>query len=404
MLRTLVVSVEPLWPEVHGGRLRTARLAEALSRAGHQVTVAAPSQGERTAAPPGISTIDLGQWSAGTSAKLRASFSAGPRLGVLAVGSQARLLQRLAADFDVVVWAHSYLAAAAGPLAGPVGVIDVANVEMDRFRSMAANASFLARLPRRWEAVKALRWEPAAWRTADVCITLNAADAACVRTAVDGTATRVVLGANGVDSHPYVPSPVSPVVALVASYRYPPNVDAARWVLEQVWPKVASVVTDARLVLAGRDAAGAFVGSVAPGSNVEFVSDFDDPRAVHAAVSVVLAPVRFGGGTQLKVSEALSHHRVVVASPYSASATPPTAAGTGAVVVADTADEWSATVSRLLLDTEQRHHLERQLCRPGVVPTWDDTLGDAIAAIEVAKREHVGRTSGPAGDRGRSES
>src|SRR5205085_11911533 len=41
----LVVSGEPLWPSVHGGRIRTARIAEALAR--HlTVRVAAPVEGE----------------------------------------------------------------------------------------------------------------------------------------------------------------------------------------------------------------------------------------------------------------------------------------------------------------------------------------------------------------------
>ena len=51
MTRVLMVSVEPPWPAEHGGRLRTARVAEGLGRA-LDVLVAFPDHGPQASDPP----------------------------------------------------------------------------------------------------------------------------------------------------------------------------------------------------------------------------------------------------------------------------------------------------------------------------------------------------------------
>ena len=317
MTSTLVVSVEPPWPSVHGGRLRTARLAEALRDAGHRVTVAAPGLGEVWSAPPGIATVELSTRPAGSPAIVRGALSLRPKVGVVHLGRCTDAIAALATEAEVVVWAQPYVAAVAGPAPGCVEVIDV---------------------------------------------------------------------------HPVVTSPSAAVVGLVASYTYGPNVDAARWFVGHVWPAVRAVRPDAVLVVAGRGADRA-VGELA-GEGIEVIADFDDARALYARTAVVVAPVRTGGGSQLKVTEALSHHRVVVASPYSAEAAPATARDAGAVVVADTVGQWVDALVRLLVEVDDRRRIEAALGEPGVMPTWDRTLRDAVEAIDAAVAGHDHRRAG----------
>jgi hypothetical protein len=393
---TLVVSGEPPWPTVHGGRLRTARLADALVRAGHAVTVAAPGLGEPWSVPAGMDRIELGGRSAGAAAKARAALSLRPKVGVLFVGPSVETIRSLAADTDVVVWAQPYLAAVAGPVAGPVNVIDVQNIERERYASTASEGPLPRRLLRRMEAAKAVRWEPTVWRHADLCLALNERDAA----AIAAVGAHVVLARNGVDVHPVVPSPDRPVVGLVASYTYGPNVDAARWFVGNVWPAVRHALPQAVLLVAGRGADRS-VGDLA-GNGVEIISDFDDPRTVYARSAVAVAPARTGGGSQLKVTEALSHHRVVVASPYSAEAAPAAALAAGAVVTADTAGQWVDALVRCLADVGERRRIETTLDEPGAVPTWERTLYDAMQAVQaaVARRDHAGTGVGSPRRRG----
>jgi hypothetical protein len=388
MTSTLVVSVEPPWPSVHGGRLRTARLAEALRDAGHRVTVAAPGLGEVWSAPPGIATVELSTRPAGSPAIVRGALSLRPKVGVVHLGRCTDAIAALATEAEVVVWAQPYVAAVAGPAPGCVEVIDVQNVEAARAASMAATGSVARRLLRHLEAVKAARWEPTVWRRAAVCLALNDRDAAVVAAA----GAHVVLAPNGIDVHPVVTSPSAAVVGLVASYTYGPNVDAARWFVGHVWPAVRAVRPDAVLVVAGRGADRA-VGELA-GEGIEVIADFDDARALYARTAVVVAPVRTGGGSQLKVTEALSHHRVVVASPYSAEAAPATARDAGAVVVADTVGQWVDALVRLLVEVDDRRRIEAALGEPGVMPTWDRTLRDAVEAIDAAVAGHDHRRAG----------
>jgi len=379
---TLVVSVEPPWPAVHGGRLRTARLAETLHDAGHRVTVAAPGRGEVWSAPPGIDTVDLGTRPVGRWRVIRGTLSTRPKVGVVHLGGCAGAIAALVAEADVVVWAQPYVASVAAARRGCVEVIDIQNVEAARAASTASTGSVARRLLRHLEAVKARRWEPSVWRRAAVCLALTDRDA----TAVAASGANVVLAPNGVDVHPMVPSPSAPVVGLVASYTYGPNVDAARWFVRHVWPAVRAARPDAVLLVAGRSAERA-VGDLA-GNGVEIVPDFDDARSLYAGTAVVVAPVRTGGGSQLKVTEALSHHRVVVASPYSAEAAPASARDAGAVVVADTAGQWVDALVRLLGELDDRRRIEAALGEPGSIPTWDRTLRDAVLAVDAAVARH----------------
>jgi hypothetical protein len=115
---------------------------------------------------------------------------------------------------------------------------------------------------------------------------------------------------------------------------------------------------------------------------VEVVPDPVDIDAVYREASVVLAPVRAGGGSQLKVIEALSRRRTVVATSFSAKAVPP--AATGAVLVADGAEPFSAHVLHFWRDLAARRAAEKALADPPPVPTWEEAcvpLGEALERI-----------------------
>ena len=143
-----------------------------------------------------------------------------------------------------------------------------------------------------------------------------------------------------------LPEAPEPTVAFVATMGWAPNVDAAVWLGREIWPQVRSRVPGARLLLVGKDPAPA-VSALADGS-IEVTGTVQDVNPYLARSRVVVAPLRAGGGTRLKIMEALDVGRPVVATSLGCEGMEDLV-GRG-VVVADTATGLADAIADLLLD------------------------------------------------------
>jgi succinoglycan biosynthesis protein ExoO len=103
-----------------------------------------------------------------------------------------------------------------------------------------------------------------------------------------------------------------------------------------------------------------------------------DVEPLFREAAVVLAPVQAGGGQQLKVIEALSYGRVVVATSFSARSVPSELSDL--CVVADGEHEYAAAVVKQLTDSPSRWARE-QRAETGVqaLPTWRVAAQPAVA-------------------------
>jgi polysaccharide biosynthesis protein PslH len=107
-----------------------------------------------------------------------------------------------------------------------------------------------------------------------------------------------------------------PTVLFVGGYGHPPNVDAARWLADAIFPRVADRVPEARLDLVG-DRPGEEVQRLAEG-NVAVHGSVPDVTPYLNRAAVVVAPLRLGGSMRGKVLEALGAGKAVVATPRAA--------------------------------------------------------------------------------------
>jgi glycosyltransferase involved in cell wall biosynthesis len=97
----------------------------------------------------------------------------------------------------------------------------------------------------------------------------------------------------------------------VASFSYEPNREGLRFLLEQVFPRVWAELPDAKLTLVG-------AGLERPPSadpRVETLGFVDDLAAAYARASCAVVPLLHGGGTPLKLIEALAYGLPVIATP-----------------------------------------------------------------------------------------
>jgi hypothetical protein len=366
----LFVSGEALWPSCHGGRIRSARIVEALARR-LAVRVLAPIEGPP---PPGILLDGLPAEPA--LGRLAVVTSPAPRLGPALLGPRrARALLDIVGRHDprTVMFAPAYLGAVAPDLGVPVAV-DFHDLEVRRMRSLARHGSLRSRAAYSLEALKALRWEPRLARRASVSTATQEDDVA----RLTGWGASALLVPNGADRHEPGRSATDGPVTFVAGFGYGPNRDAARFLLDSVWPLLRRAEPEIALRLVGRQAERALAGA-GRASGVEVVSDPVSVDRYYHEASIVLAPVDAGGGAQLKVTEALARGRVVVATPFSARAAPD-AVGAG-LVVARGAVEFADCVLRLWRDAAERRVHEQALADRRPVPTWEQACAPLVEAL-----------------------
>lgn len=216
-------------------------------------------------------------------------------------------------SFDIIQLESSFLCAFEFP-AGPKLVLDEHNIESEVFRRMCeSERSIPRRAFNRVEHARFRHWERRWWTRADGCVVSSDREVDAVRTAAPRTPLAVVP--NGVDLEYFSPagSPVQPrslVFNGIMTYR--PNLDAALYLLDEVWPHVRDACPDARLTIVGRGTQSALGGRRQAG--VDLFDEVPDirPHLQHAAV--VAVPVRIGGGTRLKVVEGLAMGKAIVST------------------------------------------------------------------------------------------
>jgi GT2 family glycosyltransferase/glycosyltransferase involved in cell wall biosynthesis len=99
----------------------------------------------------------------------------------------------------------------------------------------------------------------------------------------------------------------------VGSYRHPPNVDAARWLADEILPRLREREPGLRLHLVGGDAPPE-VEALGGREGIEFHGYVPDLDPLLRSARVALAPLRYGAGVKGKVNQALAHGLPVVAT------------------------------------------------------------------------------------------
>jgi polysaccharide biosynthesis protein PslH len=220
--------------------------------------------------------------------------------------------------FDVVQLESSQLASLRYRT-GAALVIDEHNVESELLRRMAGEQHRARGAFNRIEAAKYRRLEQRAWSGSDACVLTSEREEGLVRQRMPGARTAVVP--NGVDpdhfclaaAFPGQPEPVEPdTLVFTGVLTYRPNVEGIRYFIDQVLPRIRQARPQVRLTVVGYGTPKDLAELAAPGVTV--TGWVDDVRPYLARAAGVVVPIRMGGGTRLKVLEALSMARPVVST------------------------------------------------------------------------------------------
>jgi glycosyltransferase involved in cell wall biosynthesis len=107
-----------------------------------------------------------------------------------------------------------------------------------------------------------------------------------------------------------------PCAIFVASFYYRPNQNGLRFLLDEVFPRVWAELPDARLRLVG----GGLTQAPSTDARVQALGFIDDLAGAYAQASCAVVPLLQGGGTPLKLIEALAYGLPTIATPRAAAA------------------------------------------------------------------------------------
>jgi glycosyltransferase involved in cell wall biosynthesis len=144
-----------------------------------------------------------------------------------------------------------------------------------------------------------------------------------------------------------------PVALFQGNLGYPPNIDAARWLASAIAPLIRQTVPATEVRLVGRPATN--VTELDRPGIVTVVGEVPFMEEELARATVAVVPIRFGGGTRVKILESFAHRVPVVSTTIGAEGLD---VNDGEhVLLADTPEEFAAATVRLLGDGQLRVRL-----------------------------------------------
>lgn len=183
-----------------------------------------------------------------------------------------------------------------------------------------------------------------------VCITRNDAD----YFRQQGCRKPLVAIPFGIESEevPQVePEPAS--LFHIGSMDWLPNQEGIRWMLEEVWPVVHREVPQARLYLAGRKMPDEWMNAEIDGVTV--IGEVPDAMHFIAGKQINVVPLLSGSGIRVKIIEAMSMGKAVVATTVGAQGIDYTDGEN--LLIADTPQDFARQIKRCVEDEEFCSHV-----------------------------------------------
>ena len=158
----------------------------------------------------------------------------------------------------------------------------------------------------------------------------------------------VVIIPNGVDHEYFIPVKMEKTFDIVftGNMGYPPNIDAARFIAEEIFPVVLKQFPESKLLLAGANPHAKV--QALQSSNITVTGWLPDIRESYASSRIFIAPMRIGTGLQNKLLEAMAMELPCITSMLANQALG--ANENEEILVGTTAEEYANHIIRLLQD------------------------------------------------------
>jgi glycosyltransferase involved in cell wall biosynthesis len=393
-----MLSPEPPYPLHGGGAYRTASLVHYFGRFADVDLVLLSESGKAADVPAGLlrsqKVIPLAPHGRSPAARYarnarRAIRGVPPlidRLSGLGPEIRAAVGDR---RYDWGIIEHFWCAPYFDVLRGVCGwtILDLHNVESVLHRRCAAASGGLIAAGHRRFAAASRKAEAELLPRFSLVLATSEEDAALVREIAPSAKCEVYPNAI-----PWVETPAIPerrTIVFSGNFEYHPNIDAVRFLVKEIWPEIRRRRPEFRLRLVGRG--DGFIRHLLPeGMGIEATGPVPDAFAEIAAASVVVAPLRTGSGTRVKILEAWAASRAVVATPLAAEGLK--ADDGGNLLLRSEPTAFAAAVDGLLADPVRRQRLGaagRHIFRESY--TWDVAWSALDLKLQVTRAVELNR-------------
>lgn len=367
-MRVLVVDEEVPYPLNSGKRIRTFNLLVPLANR-HEITfVCRRHEGSdsRSLEPFGIRTVVVNhpiRRKSGVffyAALLRNLLSKYP-YSVASHRSPALIetIENLHREkpFDLVHCEWTPYAVNLGCLWRAASVVNAHNVEsMIWERNWAVETQPVRKTFFRLQWQKMLQFEKHFLRRFSRVVAVSEPDRNVIAQWVDPSKIEVVE--NGVDTGYFTPlglqqKPCSMI--FTGSLDWRPNGDAMFFFLEEIWPLIRTTHPEASLAIVGRNPMTALKKKASGMPGVTLTGTVDDVRPYIESAQVYIVPLRVGGGSRLKVLEAMAMRKAIVSTTIGAEGLDVQAGEN--ILIADFPGEFASAVARMFEDAGMRQRL-----------------------------------------------
>lgn len=372
-MRILLLTPQRPYPPHQGTTLRNFNLVKELARR-HQISVLTFLEPDQDPADPGPLS-DLCEWveavpvpRRSTAQRLRQLlFTRRPDMSWRLWSSTFidRLTRRLAAEsFDVVeiegIEMAPYRAAIAAARPKPLIIYDAHNAEwILQQRACAADIKTPARWPAalyswvQWHRLR--RYEANLLQQVDHTVAMSAPDKVALRDVVSNAPISVIP--NGVDLAAYRHFRGRPRefdLLFTGKMDFRPNIDAVLWFGQHVWPLIQNRRPQTTFAIVGQR----------PHPRLDLLRDMpgvtitgyvSDVRPYIAGATVYVAPLRVGGGTRLKLLEAMAMAKPIVSTTVGAEGFP--VVNGQEIILTDEPEAFAGQVLSLLDNPARRREL-----------------------------------------------
>src|SRR3954470_16651708 len=247
------------------------------------------------------------------------------------------------------------------------------NVESEIWRRHVENATNpVSRRLMTTQWRRMLRFEGAALSRFDLVLAVSDADRQTFGRLYPQSLTAPVhVVQTGVDTSYFAPMDAEPAkrahLVFTGSMDWLPNEDGMQYFVRDILPRIRQVEPDTTLSIIGRSPTPA-VRRLAEDAGIEVTGSVDDVRPHVAQGSVYVVPLRIGGGTRLKIFEAMAMAKAVVSTSIGAEGLPVTPGQH--VLIADEPQQFADAVVQMIRDDPTRRRLETE-ARKLVVERYD---------------------------------
>lgn len=364
----LFVSTRFLFPVDSGGKIRTTQILRGMKDGRYRIQLASPATDaelERHAEDLASVCDEFTCWTASPRGPLfnlaRARFLA-DRLPIpirtdWSAAGRAVVDAALARRPDVAVFDFLHAAVLAPEQLHVPSVMFTHNVETEIFaRHLQVASNPLMRAMWRSQHGKMQRFETQALRRFDVVVAVSDRDAKQFSGSYGVREPFVIPTGVDLDFFQWAPPSRDREIVFCGSMDWLANQDGVDYFLDEIWARIVRDVPDARMTVVGRAPPASLVERARRfGPAWNFTGFVDDVRPYLQGAAVSVIPLRVGGGTRLKVYEAMAMGSPVVSTTLGVEGLPVTPGEH--FLQADDPEAFAGAVVGLLRDPARRNSL-----------------------------------------------